>query len=212
MPGRDDGHLRHALSGLLPLRETACGHGQVVAVARIDWARLVLKQRNQPARIAVRQRLEQDAANDSEYGDVCTNTDRHDENGHDRKSGAPAQRPESDPKIPHALFHTVPTPCCAGLIAQQQWITKCAQCADASFFSPHAAGEVVCNLAIDMVAQLFVELRIQAVAMKQRTHPQGNLYTQCSSRTSHLGQPHHAGDGRGDTLPVGCFSFELPPS
>lgn len=60
------------------------------------------------------------------------------------------------------------------LLAKGDRISKGSQGGEPGFFRAHALREIVFDLPVNVIAQLFVEFRIQAAAMDERADPHGN--------------------------------------
>src|SRR6185437_12452967 len=150
----DKGHLCERLGGPLPFPEAPCIHRKPRRRMLSVWVSLI--DQNQPAWIAVRQRLEQYAADDCKQGDVGSDAQRHHQNSNERESGRAAQGPKSDAKVVNELLQSVPVPRCSCLIAQEWRIAQFAQSGEASFFWTHPGCEIEFNLPVHVIAELFV--------------------------------------------------------
>ncbi len=95
-----------------------------------------LIDQSQPPRVAVRQRLEQHAADDRKQCDVGSDAQRHDHDGDDREAWRAAQRAQAITQIARQGFHPVPRPDGARLFADQRRIAERAPRRVARLFRP----------------------------------------------------------------------------
>ena len=60
------------------------------------------------------------------------------------------------------------------LLANHDKVSKGPPRGEPRLYFAHPAGQIILGLALDVIPQLFVELRILALAHKQRAQPHGN--------------------------------------
>src|SRR5271156_4093427 len=109
------------------------------------------------------------------------------------------------------MLQRQPAPSFVRLLANRDKASKGPQRGKARLLFAHPARLILPGLSFDVIPQLFIEILILAVAHEQRTQTQRNgVQPVLESHLSHLRQPQHAGNCRGETFPARGFLFKVP--
>ena len=151
--------------------------------------RVMLVDRNQPVRVVIRQRLEENAAHHGEQRNVGADAERDDEDGDGGETRSAAESADTVAHIVQQRFEPGPAPGGARLVAHQRGIAEGAHGRVAGFLRAHAGNKILGDLALEVEAQFVIELNAGAAAAKE-----GLGFDKSSIEPSHDATPSNSQD------------------